>query len=313
MRRLTISLLSLLTAALPSLAQDAAPADSVATADQNVIVIDPLFEYPIAPDDLSSLTDRTNWVVKNFWNNFDFKQKNALNQVALNDAFSVYSASMPYAEQPVVLKSVDDLIKKIGKNPTMLFQFTKAAEENLYGPRANFWIDEVFLKFLDAVEKNKKIPAARKARYADMRKRMLSSVKGQPLAELKFTGRDGKETVFTPTAKYNLIEFGDPDCDDCRRSRILLEVDLEFNKLLENGKASMTFIVNSEDEDGQLMDQASRYPEKWTVGIAPDVADSFDIRETPSFFIVDGDGVLLAKNISLVNALKMIGEGSTKK
>ena len=96
----------------------------------------------------------------------DFKNQGALNQAAVNDAVKVYSFPMQWADKVEVDKSLDKLLAQLQKNPTLLVQFTKAAEEALYGPRANMWIDEVYLKFLSTAMKNKKISKARKERYS---------------------------------------------------------------------------------------------------------------------------------------------------
>lgn len=129
---------------------------------QEPIQIDPLFEYPSAPEELSSLQDKSNYLVEHFWDSMDFKSSATVDQNALNDAFKVYSVPMRWAEKTRSLASADKLIEKISKNPTLLIQFTKAAETNLYSNRADVWIDEVYVKFLNALVKNKKIPESRK-------------------------------------------------------------------------------------------------------------------------------------------------------
>ncbi|MDE5869058.1 MAG: DUF5106 domain-containing protein, partial [Muribaculaceae bacterium] len=108
-------------------------AQSSAAEENGVIYIEPLFTYPVAPEDIVSLGDKSNWLMQHFWDSFDFKSKKAVDQNALNDAFSVYSHPMIWADKDVVLKSTDNLINNISKNPVLMLQFTKAAEENLYG------------------------------------------------------------------------------------------------------------------------------------------------------------------------------------
>ncbi len=59
-----------------------------------VIEIEPLFEYPVAPEEIISLSDKSNWLMQHFWDNMDFKKKDAVNQSALNDAFRVFTLPM---------------------------------------------------------------------------------------------------------------------------------------------------------------------------------------------------------------------------
>ncbi len=98
-----------------------------------VITIEPLFEYPVAPEEIMNLTDKSNWLMHHFWDTMDFKKKGPVDQNALNDAMKVFVFPMQWAEKAEVDKAVDLLLSKIAKNPTLQLQFTKAAEETLYG------------------------------------------------------------------------------------------------------------------------------------------------------------------------------------
>ena len=128
------------------------------------IVLEALFELPVVPDEITDITQRSNYFVEHFWDPFNFNQ-NAVGQVQLNHAFSEYVVGLRFSDRTIALKSVDKLISKLNKNATLLYQFTRAAEENLYSENAEVWIDDVYLEFLEAVIKHKKIKDIRKARY----------------------------------------------------------------------------------------------------------------------------------------------------
>ena len=36
------------------------------------ITLSALFEYPTVPEDIEDWTERNNWLIENFWNNFNF-------------------------------------------------------------------------------------------------------------------------------------------------------------------------------------------------------------------------------------------------
>ncbi|MCM1377111.1 MAG: DUF5106 domain-containing protein [Clostridium sp.] len=297
-----ISLVSvaLLLGILPSSAQDSIQSDSIA----GVLVIDPLFEYPTAPEDLPDLVSKTNYLMKNFWNPMDFKAKQPVSQVALNDAFATYTAFMSHADRDVVLKSVGELVSKIKKNPVLMIQFVKAAEDNLYGPRAKVWIDDVYLRFLEGVASTKKIDKARKIRYADQQRRILTSMHGTKLADFSYIDISGNKVTFKPTAPVNIIEFGDPDCDNCRLAKNYLSVNRQLNENIEAGKISVSFI-NIEESDLGMDILFSSYPKNWNLGGNPNLTEQLDIRDFPSFFVVDGQGKLLGKNLNFSQALSL--------
>lgn len=58
---------------------------------QDVITIEPLFEYPTAPEELPTINEKSDYLVEHFWDRMDFKSKSTVDQNALNDAFRVYA------------------------------------------------------------------------------------------------------------------------------------------------------------------------------------------------------------------------------
>lgn len=262
------------------------------------ITIEPLFEYPMAPEEMSSLTEKTNWLMQHFWDPMNFKSKNAVDQNALNDAFSVYAVPMQWADRDEVLKSTDKIIKLIEKNPTLLLQFTKAAENSLYDPtRAKFLIDEVYLKYLEAIVKNKKIPSNRKLRYQHQLTTLSNTQEGVKAKEFDFVSPTGDKKTYRPYGIYTIIEFGNPSCTDCRHSKLKLETNAALKQLVDQGKVNILFIVPDPEDGWQT--ELTGYSPKWSVGASDTVADIFDLRLTPAFYIIGADDNIIAKNISV--------------
>lgn len=266
------------------------------------IVIEPLFEYPMAPDSISNLQDRSDWLMQHFWDGMDFANKQTVDQNALNDAFAVYTAPMQFASVTEVNASIDKLISRYSKNPVLSLQFGKAAEEALYGPRAYFWNDELYLKFLDALVSNKGIKKERKLRYNRQRDLISATMVGKRPPAFDYLTPQGKKSRFDPTGVITLIEFGDPDCTDCRHARLKMETNVTFGRLIDTGKLNVMFI-NVDPDEGWEQKLAS-YPAKWHVGASDDVADLYDLRATPSIYIVDRNGTVAAKNVDIETAIR---------
>lgn len=276
-----------------------------------VIQIDPLFEYPVAPEDIQNLTDKSNWLMQHFWDSMDFKKKDAVNQAALNDAFRTYCFPMQWAEKTEVDKSVDTMLGLLQKNPTLLLQFTKAAEETLYGSRARIWIDEVYMKYLEAYLKNKKIPEIRKQRYRQQLTKLQNSKIGEYPKPFEFTTPTGNPGKFAPIGVFTIIEFGDPDCDDCRHAKLKMETDMKFTSLVDRGLVNVMFIVPDPVEGWQT--KLGTYPSNWVVGASDTVSEIYDIRNSPSFYVIGKDGKLIAKNTTLEEVKRLAYEQDTTK
>ncbi len=284
---------------------------SFVNAKAEVIVVEPIFEYPVAPEEIATLSDKSNWIMQHFWDKMDFKQKIALNQAAVNDAMRVYTFPMQWADKVEVDKSVDKLISQLSKNPTLLLQFTKGAEEALYSNRADVWIDEIYIKFLESFLKNKKFSDARKARYSRQLRQLQNTRTGQLAPAFSFTTPTGSPGDYNPIGVFTIIEFGDPDCDECRHAKLKMETSVWFASMVEKGQVNILFITPDPEEGWQT--KMTGFPSNWVVGASDTVADKLDIRTTPSFFVVDKEGKLIAKNVSVDQAMNLARKENTEK
>lgn len=261
---------------------------------QNIIEIDPLFEYPVAPEELESIVDKSEYLLQHFWDQFDFKSTTPLNQIALNDAFSVYITPMRFASEKASVQSLDNLINKISNNPTYLVQFIKAAEEALYGPRAEIWSDEIYLRFLDAGIKNKKVSQSRKEKYQKRADLLRANTVGNPPRRFEFTDNNDRKQNYFPMSTPTIILFGDPEDTDWRLARLKYDTDTSITQALEKGKLNIIYIVMRDDIDWKNL--VSNYSKYWKTGVVENVYDIFDIRAIPSAYLIDNEGKLIMKN-----------------
>ena len=134
------------------------------------------------------------------------------------------------------------LIQSISKNPALTLQFAKAAEEALYGPRAEFWNDDIFLRFVDNMLACKGVRKERKARYERLRTLLGNTRRGSVPPEFDYTTPEGKISHYSPNGVITVIEFGDPDCDDCRHAKLKMDTDIRFSSLVDRGKVNVLFI-----------------------------------------------------------------------
>lgn len=267
------------------------------------LVLPPLFDYPVAPEDMP-WEERSNWLVEHFWDNFDFKQK-SVGQSQLVHAFRTYVVPMHLADRDVAVKSVDALIKKIQKNPGLLLQFTQAAERTIYEPQTSeLMIDEVYVLFLKAVTSNKKIPELRRARYKSHLNSLEHCLVNGPMPSFSFMDRSGSGVTYTAAGVPTIIEFGDFDCSDCRITRLRLETDSELQNLVAQGKARIFFINPDMDADSieEWREAVKDYPENWTVGAGEDLDDSLDLRIVPCLYLIDASGRIVSKSASSESA-----------
>lgn len=297
--KIKILILSLLMSAFLSISAQETN-DSTDLIDSRVMYLDPLFEYPMAPQELSSFTEKCDWLADNFWNDLNIKKQDAVDQAKLNHAFNVYATTVQYANKEKVTASVDKLMKILQKNPTLLYQMIKAAEDNIYGPNADFWIDELYARMLKSALVNKKFPKNKRAKYELQLKQLEHSLIGVTPNIFDFTRPNGEPAKYFPMSTPTIIIFGDPDCEDCRLGRLRMQANVEFNKAVADGKINVLFIIP--DPEPGWEKKTADFPANWTVGASESVGDIYDIRDIPEVYVVGADGKIEAKHISTIQA-----------
>lgn len=273
---------------------------------QEVIEISPLFEYPTAPEELPTLEAKSDYLVEHFWDQMDFKSKTTVDQNALNDAFRVFSIPLRWASRDKAVAATDRLLQTISKNPVLLLQFTKAAEENIYGPRAEVWVDEVYLKFLNTIVKNKKVPSQRKKKYENQLNVLSKTLVGSVAPEFTFENLNGDKATYFPMATSTIIIFGNPKDADWRLSRLRMEANAALAQAVDKGKVNILFII-PENMEGWKQEVVG-YSPKWTVGCGDDLKSVYDMRAIPSVYAIGPDGKILLKNTTLQTAINRVLE-----
>lgn len=306
MSKIKIILLSLtMLAPAAAEAQDNQPQEQE---EKQLLVLDPLFEYPSTPDEIE-WKDRSNWLMEHFWDNFDTNQ-NAVGQIQLNHAFKTWCVPLRLADKNVALESAHKLIKRVEKNPTLLLQLTKAAEYNIYDPAtAEIWADDFYIPFLEALVSNKKVPKLQKPRYAMQLERLKNSAFGAQLPAFSYRDRTGLPAKFDTGQKYMIVEFGDPDCNECQMTRIELKLNDVVSRYINEGKLGLAFILPDADPaDTDWMESVSDYPDNWTVGAAEDLDTKLDLKLTPSLYLLSPQGLILQKNSDVKSVVLALEE-----
>ena len=281
----------------------------------STLAIPPLFEYVVAPDNLPDLRSRTDYLMDKFWSPFDFKGTKSVDQNALTHAFNVYVQAMPFASEKKVLDSVKKLISNIKNNPGLTLQFTKAAEEALYGKRAEFWSDQLYIPFLENLMANKKVPDSKKKKYKEQLELLKRNALGAPLPQINFVSLDDSPSTLIFNKPFTILEFKTLDCEDCRYSDLKLDISSVVSDFLYENKLDVYTILIPENDEAITLEKSALNP-KWHTGYSQNASTLLDLRMVPSFYLVDGSGKILAKNEvvdSVIEVLKSLSETNKSK
>ena len=262
------------------------------------------FEYPKVPENLETLTEKADFFIENFWKRCNLKSAFSSRQ-RMEEAFRDYVSFMPYADAAVVHSSIDRLIDEVRKNPKNLLTLAEIAEATLYSDTAKVVCDECYLPFAKAVAENRKISAAEKARFEYQASALGGSQVGMLAPDFTYTRPDGSQGMLSdlPAGAYVLLFINDPDCTECELARMRLSADINLNDLVKSNRIIVLSIYPGEADD-EWRDRASVYNKRWEVGAVPDIDETYDMRNPPVIYYLNGQHVILSKNFDIDNLLE---------
>ena len=259
-----------------------------------------LFAYPVAPDTIKTFENRVNYIVDNFWGNYDLSKPIAdLN--AFNGAFRDYLGFLRYCHRTVAISSVRDFLFKAQTNKANFEKIAMLAEMGLYNVGAEYWSDEIYTEFLKAVIGNKQLKQDVRKYYAKQMERINRTQLGASLASVTYTDADGKKVSIADIEADMVMIFITLDSDaDQSFQRVRLSTDVAINSILDSGKMKL-LCLSPEKYSKEWAHNAKGYAQNWLVGACPElsVEGDYDVRYTPSFIILDKDKNIIQKNVDL--------------
>lgn len=262
---------------------------------------DAFFQLPIVPDSMG-FENRVNYLVDHYWDFCDLNKAFSSRQ-RMADAFKEYLDLMPLATGDHAINSVNAFIGKIEKKPENLLFITTVAEEYMYSDTAEVVGDLIYLPFVQAVARNKKIDKASKARYERQARLIGNCQIGSEAPDFTYIDRKGEKRPFkSDSADVILLYIYDTDCPECSMARIRLHADINTTKLID-AKRLRIVAISPTTPDGEWRDRVASYPEEWEVGAVEDFDDIYEVRSIPTFYVLDDKYKIFAKNLSLEQVL----------
>ncbi|MCM1022003.1 MAG: DUF5106 domain-containing protein [Muribaculum sp.] len=273
------------------------------TADSSAVKMpETPFEYPMAPDSLSTLQARTSYVMLRFWDKADMKKIMA-DTALFNKAFHDFTTFVPYSHPDSIKKSISNLVAKLGDKPENLLQMARRAEAELYGPEAEFWSETTYIMFLRPVLNNKKVKNKDKEYYLAQITKLNSSQVGSSFPTLTYqTRNDAKHSMSDFSSKFKYVLFQPADCSDCSFTRLRLEADGATSMLSEDGRLKI-FIIAPEKTDAAWRESMKNYPYTWEIGSCEDAPELVDLRVMPRIYVLDENNRIIARDLTIEQLL----------
>lgn len=262
------------------------------------------FPYPEIPDSLSTLQQRTDYLIMNFWKGADMKK--VLNDTtALNRAFADYTSFMPYASPDSVKKSINQLLAPYKNDAKTTLKLVKMAEKEMYGPNPSIIANEPYMIFTKAIFTNKKINQKEKEKYLSHVKMINSSQVGSSIQPIRYTTRyNAVHEVHEQPGEYKVLYFHKSDDEDLAMNHLRLKADAAVGALTKAGRMKIIDILIGEPTE-EWKNSVSDFPYEWEAGATTSAGDYIDLRIAPEIYLLDQNNKIIARDLSIESILNI--------
>lgn len=258
---------------------------------------------PEVPAGMVTPEQRADFLSLHFWDAMQWQNpKQGGDTLFIEQSFANYIPVMSYATPEGVKAAVESLLnaaQKAGRDRLDLIWYV--AEKYLYQADSPMRNEDVFIHFADWA-----LPRRYQAeRVTEIRKDILKNAPGTMAPDFSFRLTDGRTgRISDYRGRHLLIMFYEPDCQECLKAEKQMTESAELKQLLSSGQMQL-LLVYIGDEEKLWREHARLLPSTWPVAIASpeEVDDLYNIRATPSFYLLKPDGRIRKKDAPLSSLL----------
>lgn len=260
------------------------------------------FPLPDVPESLTDFTDRTDYVVEHYWDRAQLSKKFSNNKAMLS-TFTNYLDLLPHATRKVTLRSIGSMMDQLKKNPTGMELIVDRAIADLYGDSALYISDEVLMRFLKPAVANKKISREKRQEYQKLLVRITSSMQNGHAPMVDVVNADGtagnlSDYIDNDTTAIKILYLFDPDDYGFMLERTRMSADSRLNNLVRDGVFKFIAVYPSAPDD-KWRQAIGTMPQEWIKVAVPEGDAKFDLRVYPCLYIVDTNGFIRNKNLTV--------------
>ena len=267
--------------------------------------VEPLFEYPKVPDQLTKVNMRSNYMVLHLWDECPLDKEDITNVESFRETFSDFVSFFVLADYDEVEKGVKKFVDKVAKNKTNLNSVLGFVDTEIFAPQSRHWSDDVYTIFAKALLDNRKVDKNVKAMLETNLQMLANSKLDTQLGNLTFVNsRDGKASLYDLTSEYVFVFFNTDGSVDDSIYKLRLNTDVATNTLIKNGNISIVSVYSGTTPDAKLEGE----PENWYVANLYNMNHTYDMRVKPTLYILSKDKKIIAKSPAVSQILGMTAQ-----
>lgn len=268
------------------------------------IAVECSFQLPDVPATLKSPEERLHYVVRHYWDNFDFRDTAYIHLPEVTEQALVNYIDLlgrvPTAETDICLTM---LLKAASVEPMMQDYLYRTLRHYLYEPNSPFLNDVLYEPVVRYMSADKNVDLATRSRAEYEWKMVRKNRVGTVANDFTYTLADGNSARLSRLRNlYTLLLFYEPDCESC----IETIARIKSSPLLQRAdmKGVLTILaVYPEEEIGKWRKYGRQLPNDWInvydASMAIITNDLYDLRAMPTLYLLDTQKKVLLKDTSM--------------
>ena len=275
---------------------------------ENTIVPD-TFVLPLIPDEITDSYERAEYVVLNYWNRFDFTNRDFIDRPDITEqAFVDYINLLHYVPDNVADKSLQYTINMAEADTVMYKHFGLMFEKYLYDPNSPFRNEEYYIPVLQELVNSSLLSDEMKSVYQFQLDMVLMNRVGQKANNFSYTLDTGQSfKLYDLQSQYTLLMFSNPGCSTCEMVTRQLNSSQPITSALSMNSPTRTMLIiltiypddNLDEWHSHLPSMPSNWLHAFDQGMQITNQRLYDIKAFPTLYLLDENKRVLLKDTSI--------------
>lgn len=279
------------------------------------------FPYPVIPDSVKNVEGRLSFLVRHYWDRFDFADTSLLKRNIAEQGLSNFLDILPRTDSSSAKDGIALFVSRFvcgskGSEEAKLTEeyFVGKIEQYLYDFRSPMRDDSLYISFLREILSSPLTGVFERGHYLYIIENLMKNRVGEVAADFAFRDRNGIIRHLGDFAGKNLVLFFyDPDCNSCHGE---IEKMVRSKSFMNSGAVVLAIYPGAESERwekgnilGGVKDllnsgiQRVEFVDGCSVGGEILTKDIYFIRELPSVYIIDKRGRVVLKECSVADVV----------
>lgn len=272
-----------------------------------------VFNLPDIPVVLNTVSQRADYMVKHYWDRFDFTDTTYVSQIDVAEqAWVDYCDLLEHVPLSDAQTAIKETIARAGKNKKMLDFFAELADKYLYDPNSPMRNEELYIPVLEALTASPMLNETEKIRPQARLELAQKNRLGTKALNFTYTLDSGaKGTLYQFPAEYTLLFINNPGCHACAEMIEGLKSSPVINGFIAGKKLKVLSLYPDEELD-EWKKHREDFAKEWTNGYDKELViknkNLYDLRAIPTLYLLDKNKTVLLKDATLQKVEQYLAE-----